>query len=166
MVLIREEGPGDASAVRRVNEEVFEGQEEAGLVDALRSRGVVTLSLVAVKDGQIVGHILFTPATIEGPEREFPAVALGPMAVLPEHQRQGIGTALAEAGLARCREAGHECAIVLGIAAYYPRFGFELASRWSIKDVWGATENFMAMELRDGALHGCEGVAKYQPEFG
>ena len=135
------------------------------MVDSLRSRWVVTLSLVAVKDDQVVGHIMFSPVTIEGPEQEFLALGLGPMAVLPKHQRQGIGTALAEAGLAECRKAGHERVVVLGIAAYYPRFGFELASRWGIVYEWGAVENFMAIELRQGALSGCAGVAKYQPEF-
>lgn len=165
MVEIREEEPQDVAAVRHVNELAFGEPDEADMVDALRSRGVVTLSLVAEKDGLIVGHIMFSPVTIEGPEHEFPAVALGPMAVLPEHQRQGIGTALAETGLAECRKAGHERVVVLGHVDYYPRFGFAPASRWGVVYEWGAGDEFMAIELREGALRDCEGVAKYQPEF-
>jgi len=89
---------------------------EAELVGALRERGQITLSLVAVQEGRIVGHILFSPVTIESDNETYPAVGLEPMAVLPELQRQGIGSLLIKAGLEECRQVGHERVVVLGHA--------------------------------------------------
>ena len=166
MVLVRQEELKDVVAVRYVNERAFGQPDEADLVDALRARHKVTLSLVAVKDDQVVGHILFSPVTIESDEVAFPVLGLAPMAVLPEYQRQGIGSALVRAGLESCRNEGHECVIVLGHREYYPRFGFVPASRYGIKCEWGVSdEDFMTIELRDGALRGRAGVARYQAEF-
>lgn len=166
MVTIREEELHDIAAVRYVNEQAFGGPAEADLVDALRSRHKVTLSLVAVKDERVVGHILFSPVTIKSGVKAFSALGLGPMAVLPEYQRRGIGSALVRAGLADCRKMGHECVVVLGHREYYPRFGFVPASKWGIECKWGVPDEvFMVIELREGALRGRAGVAKYQPEF-
>jgi putative acetyltransferase len=114
LLIVRRERPEDIAAVRRVNECAFARPDEANLVDTLRMGSKVTLSLVAVEDGQIVGHILFSPVTIESGDRTFPAAGLGPMAVLPERQRRGIGSQLVKAGLKECRNAGHDCVVVLG----------------------------------------------------
>jgi putative acetyltransferase len=132
-VVVRPESLGDISAIREVDERAFGRPAEANLVDALRARRKVVLSLVAVLDGRVVGHILFSPAAIESGAGLFPVVALAPMAVLPEYQRQGVGSLLVSAGLEECRRLGHECVIVLGHAEYYPRFGFVPASRYGIK---------------------------------
>ena len=165
-MIIRHEEPGDRVAVRRVNEAAFGGSGEANAIDALRERGQLVLSLVAVQDQQVVGHLLFTPAIIEAPDRVWPALGLAPLAVLPEYQRLGIGTALMKHGLEECRQSGYERVIVLGHVAYYPRFGFEPAHRYGISNEFGVTgDAFMVLELHPGALRGVSGVARYQPEW-
>ena len=166
MVTIRRESPEDRAAVREVNERAFGRSGEASLVEELHARNKVLLSLVAIMDGRIIGHILFSPVTIEPGDDDFPAAGLAPMAVSPEFQKQGVGTLLIEAGLDECRKAGIEGLIVLGHPNYYPRFGFVPASRYGIKCEFNvADEVFMAMELREGAFRNRQGTVKYQPEF-
>jgi putative acetyltransferase len=172
MVAVREETPADAEAIRRVNELAFGGAAEADIVEALRAAGAVTLSLVACDDPTpaasdgVVGHVLFSPVTITGAER-VEAVGLGPMAVVPGRQRRGVGGALVAEGIGRLRAAGHALVVVLGHAAYYPRFGFERASRYGIR--WEhpcPDEAFMVLALAPGALARAAGVARYRPELG
>lgn len=166
MITIRPEKQDDLAAIRIVNEQAFGRPAEADLVDALRRNGRVTLSLVAEDGGRVVGHILFSPVTIESGGGVFVGVGLAPVAVLPEFQNQGVGSLLVKHGLDRCREAGHPFAIVLGHSSYYPRFGFSPASRFGIKGEYDVPdEHFMAMELREGALRDRAGMARYQPEF-
>lgn len=165
-LLIRPEQPDDAAGVRRVNELAFNQLDEANLVEALHKVAVGLISLVAVLDGQIVGHILFSPATIQGAGGEFHAIGLAPMAVLPEYQNRGIGSQLLRAGLAECRHQGHRVAIVLGHPAFYPRFGFVPARPRGITCEYDvADDTFMVAELEPGALAGCTGLAKYHPAF-
>lgn len=161
--LIRPERPSDSYAVRRVNDLAFGRPDEYQVVEALRTNGGMTLSFVAEVDGEIVGHITFSPVTID---HEHAAVGLGPMAVLPEHQRSGIGSRLVREGLDALREAGHAAVIVLGHPEYYPRFGFIPASRFGIR--WERPcpdEAFMALELKPGALEEKAGVVRYRAEF-
>lgn len=166
MITIRQEKPEDAVAIHHVNEQAFGRTAEVELVDKLRANGKVTLSLVAVQDGEIVGHILFSPVTIESGEQTFAAVGLGPLAVRPEFQKQSIGAQLIKRGLEQCRADGHAGMVVLGHPEYYPRFGFVPASRYGITCEYDVPDEvFMMIELRDGALEGCAGMAKYQPEF-
>ncbi len=145
-VLVREETPGDYEAIHRVESEAFGRPEEADLVDALRSHGVLTLSLVAEMNG-VVGHISFSPAAIVGEERTVEAVALAPVAVAPKHQNSGIGSALVRDGLRMCREAGHRIVFLTGHPNYYPRFGFrrgqELGIRCDLVDP--SSDAFMVM---------------------
>jgi len=166
VIIIRRERPEETSAVRRVNEQAFGQRAEAALVDALRQRDELLISLVAIEDEQVVGHILFSPVTVQSDGASWGAMGLGPMAVLPEHQGKGIGSQLVEAGLEECRKTGHEVVVVLGHPEFYPRFGFApskpLGIRWE-KDV--PEEVFMVTELREGALAERGGVVKYLPEF-
>jgi putative acetyltransferase len=165
-MIIRREEPQDIAAIRVVNEQAFGGSGEANAIEALRDRGAATLSLVAVIDDRVVGHLFFTPATIESPDRSWPAIGLAPLAVLPEYQRRGIGTALMDAGLEECRRLGGERVIVLGHPDYYPRFGFERASQYGVRFEFEAPdEACMILALQPGALDGVSGVAKYQPEW-
>jgi len=167
MITIRVEAAEDVDAVWRVNEAAFGRAGEADLVDALRRRGAVILSLVAEQEGEVVGHILFSPVTISDDDKRVTAVGLGPMAVAPGYQRMGIGSQLVEAGLMWLREAGHEVVIVLGHPKYYPRFGFVPASRHGIRWEHDAPEEvFMALSLHPGGLAGVRGIVRYQPEFG
>jgi putative acetyltransferase len=166
MITFRKERPGDENGIRRVNEEAFDQTGEADLVDALRRRGACLVSLVADEDGQIIGHILFTPVTIDGPKPAPEAVGLAPMAVLPSHQRRGIGANLIRIGLEECRKAGCEIAVVLGHPTYYPCFGFQPAHLFGISCEFEVPEEvFMVLPLREGALVGCGGVVRYLPEF-
>jgi len=153
--------------VREVLLRAFDGPGEADLVDRLRSAGAATVSLVAEVEGEVVGHILFSPIEIEGADSKASGVGLAPMAVLPDHQRSGIGSELVREGLARCRELGELRVVVLGHPEYYPRFGFVPANTFGIvSDYDVPDEVFMVQELGPGALDGVNGTAHYRPEFG
>ena len=165
-MIIRREEPQDSAAIRLVNEQAFGGSSEANAIEQLRAREALTLSLVAVIDDQVVGHILFTPIEIVAPDRSWPGLGLAPLAVLPEYQRRGIGSALMDAGLEECRRLGCDRLIVLGHPDYYPRFGFERASQHHVRFEFEAPdEACMILALQPGALDGVSGVAKYQPEW-
>jgi putative acetyltransferase len=165
-VRIRSEAPQDAAQIRSVNETAFGRRAEADLADALRARGAHAISLVAEQDGRVVGHILFTPLTLESRGRQFAAVGLAPIAVLPELQGQGIGSQLVTYGIVESRQAGYECILVLGRPDYYARFGFVAASRYGLRcEVDVSEEAFMALELYRGALVGSSGKVCYPPEF-
>jgi putative acetyltransferase len=164
---VRAEAEADRAAVREVNERAFGGAVEADLVDALRASARPILSLVAEAGGRVVGHILFSPVTVESGSSSFAAMGLAPMAVLPELQRRGVGSALVRRGLEECLRAGHEAVFVLGHPEYYPRFGFETAARKGFGCEYPVPdEAFMVAELREGALAGRAGLVKYRPEFG
>jgi putative acetyltransferase len=166
MLIIRQETPEDVAAIRHVNEEAFGQKEEAEIIEKLRSRGALTVSLVAVQGNEIVGHISFSPVKVESEHSSFEAISLAPMAILPAYQRQGIGSQLVRAGLEECRRIGHELVVVLGHPNYYPRFGFVPASTYGIKSEYDVPdEAFMVLELRQGAYSGRSGIVKYQPEF-
>jgi putative acetyltransferase len=166
LITIRPETPEDAVAIGQVNEQAFGQKQEAEIIDRLRSRGVLTVSLVAVQDNQIVGHIAFSPVKIESELSSFEAMALAPMAVLPTYQRRGIGSRLVTAGLEECRHFGHEIIVVLGHSNYYPRFGFTPAKPEGIDcEFQVPDEAWMILELRKGALAGRRGTVKFQPEF-
>ena len=166
MIIIRSEKLEDVTAIRIVIKQAFGRSAEADLVDALRQNGKALLSLVAEERGQVVGHILFSPVTVETANGERSGVGLAPLAVLPEFQNRGVGSLLVEQGLNHCRAAGHAFAVVLGHAHYYPRFGFSKASRFGIKCEYDVPEeHFMAIELQEGALQNQAGIARYQPEF-
>jgi putative acetyltransferase len=166
MIVVRQEQPADFAAIRSVTEQAFGRSAEADLIEALRTRGQVLLSLVAERGTELVGHCLFSPVTLAAGGNICAVVGLGPMAVIPALQRQGIGTLLVQYGLEHCRQADYDGVVVLGHAAYYPRFGFAPASRYAIRCEYDVPDEvFMAIEFRLGALQECAGTAKYQPEF-
>jgi putative acetyltransferase len=159
--LIRPETDADHVAIREVNRRAFGTDAEARLVDALRAGGYVQCSLVAKIDGLVIGHILFSDLPIATARGAIPAVALAPMAVLPEFQRQGIGTALVRDGLDRCRTAA---VIVVGHPEYYPRFGFSAALGAQLESPYPGPA-FMALELVPDCLAGVVGRVEYPPPF-
>jgi putative acetyltransferase len=168
MALIRQERPADFGPVAEVNRSAFGRNDEARLVDILRQRPgfVPELSLVAEIEGRVVGHILFTTVAVQGTAGSHPSLALAPMAVSPEFQGQGIGSELVRVGLQRARELGHTTIIVIGHAEYYPRFGFEPASRHRIQPPFPVPdEAFMVYALVPGAPDGIEGVVRYPEAF-
>jgi putative acetyltransferase len=162
LIRIREETPEDVAAVREVNRQAFGQDEEGALVDALRASGAVLLSLVAVQDHQVVGHIMYSPLQVG----VVTGAALAPMAVLPDHQGQGIGSQLVRAGTSRLKESGCPFIIVVGHAHYYPRFGFTPASDWGITCEWEVpAEAFMLLVLDHARMASVSGRAVYRPEF-
>ena len=166
MLSVRRELPQDIDSIRYVNEQAFGQKQEANLVDELRNRGVVTLSLVAITLDDIVGHILFSPVTVNSETSSFEAITLAPMAVLPGYQKKGIGSQLVCAGIEECRVLGHEVVVVLGHPDYYPRFGFVPARPKGIECEFEAPdEAWMILEIREGALAGRRGTVRFQPEF-
>ena len=148
MVQIRSEQSNDIVAIHRVYEQAFGGDPEANLVDRLRATGSLILSLVAIEDHEVVGHIAFSPVRIDSTSGTKGAVGLGPLGVLPAYQRRGIGSELVRAGLAELRKAGHGVVVVLGHPNYYPRFGFVPAENHGIRWEYDApSEAFMVKEL-------------------
>ena len=158
------EQPEHAAAVAALNRAAFGGDFEAKLVARLHLDCLVAVSLVAV-EGSVVGHILFSELAVEVDGRSVAAMALAPMAVRPDRQRQGVGTALVHEGLARVRTAGREAVIVLGHPQYYPRFGFSAAMARKLRSPFPG-EAFMALELVPGALAGASGSVRYPAAFG
>jgi putative acetyltransferase len=165
MAVIRPERPGDSTQIRHVNELAFGQPAEADLVDTLRTTCSEALSLVAEDGGEIVGHILFTPVVVEG--RLVSGMGLAPMAVLPDRQRQGIGSQLVKRGLDHLRERGCPFVVVVGHPEYYPRFGFEPASKHGLACQWEGMPDaaFMVLVLDEHAMEGVSGVARYRDEF-
>ena len=163
LIEIREERSDDVAAVREVNRRAFGQDQESNIVDALRTNGGALLSLVATVNGQVAGHIMYSPLTVA---ENVNGVALGPMAVVPEYQRQGIGTKLIEAGNRKIKDAGYPFIIVVGHAEYYPRFGFRPAIEYGIKCEWDIPDEvFMLLVLNEAKMQGASGLAKYRHEF-
>jgi putative acetyltransferase len=157
---------GDADAVSEVHRRAFDGRtEEARVVQRLHDADEAVVSLVAVEDDRVVGHVLFSPTSVDEQGETLELVGLAPVGVLPERQNEGIGSSLIRRGLARCREAGVDAVVVLGDPGYYSRFGFERASDYGLGNEYGADEAFMVNPLTDGTLDGVAGTVVYRPEF-
>lgn len=165
MITTRAESQNDASDIRNINRLAFGGPEEARLVEQLRGEVAPLVSLVLESDGQMIGHILFSPVELE----QYPdlrIMGLGPMAVRPEKQRQGFGQALVRKGLDDCRRLGAGAVVVLGHPEYYPRFGFRKASAFGLVSKFDVPDEvFMALELIPGYLDNAVGTARYAPAF-
>ena len=169
MVEIRQENKNDYEEIYNVVKTAFETAEhsdgnEQDLVVALRNSDsfIPELSLVAIKDNKIVGHILFTKIKIGNHEE----LALAPLAVLPEYQKQGIGSKLIQQGHKIAKELGYHYSIVLGSETYYPKFGYVPAIQYGIKAPFEVSnENFMAIKLNDIDIE-IKGTVQYAKEFG
>lgn len=167
MATVRHQQESDIKDIREVNGYAFDQLDEADLVDALRASGKAVVELVAEEedDDSIVGHVMFTPMSIDG--SELKVAGLAPMAVLPEYQGQGIGSLLISEGLDECRLLGYDAVVVLGHPDYYPRFDFKPAAEFGLCAPWDDIPNeaFMAIELHAGALQGVCGIARFASEF-
>ena len=160
---LREEDAADADAIEALTREAFQGhafsqQTEHLIVRALRAAGALRLSLVAVQDGVVIGHVAFSPVSIDGAYTGW--CGLGPLAVVPRHQRRGVGSALVRSGLRRLRAHGAAGCVVLGEPAFYTRLGFAPCPGLQLAGV--PPELFMAQAL-DGAVP--QGTVRYHPAF-
>lgn len=168
MVSCRCETEWDTPAIRELVIAAFGRADEADLIEIIRHSAnfIPELSLVVTHQGEVLAHLLFSLIQIETADQRVPALALAPMAVLPEYQRQGFGSRLMEFGLGRCRELGHKIVIVLGHPEYYPRFGFQCASQFGIECGFPVPdEAFFALELVPGGLDGVKGTVCYPSYF-
>jgi len=165
MIEIRDEAPQDFPAIRNLNVLAFGNLAEALLVDKLRAANKAAISRVAILDGRVVGHILFSPITVERAPARLHGLGLAPMSVLPEFQNQGIGSSLVRDGLEMCRQRGYDLVVVLGHLRFYPRFGFSTAKDYGLDNEYNASDAFMVMELQVGVLGKISGLVKYAPEF-
>ncbi|MBN1572176.1 MAG: N-acetyltransferase [Deltaproteobacteria bacterium] len=165
---IRSETADDQKSIYDLHLSAFGRRVEPELVGKIRSKEnfIPELSLVAVNENKILGHLLFSIITIESEGKEIPVLALSVISVLPEYQKKGIGTKLIKRGLEKCRRLGHNVIIVIGHPSYYPRFGFVPASGYGLSVPFEAPdEAVMAAELAHGALNGISGTIQYPPEF-
>ncbi|RZB31559.1 MAG: putative acetyltransferase [Desulfobacteraceae bacterium Eth-SRB2] len=167
MIEIRFERPKDIDEVRLLNDKTFGQPVEGRIVDKLRKSCHGILSLVAISNNKIVGHIMFSPVTIKTQEGVIQGMGLAPMAVLPELQNQGIGSQLVKEGLGMINNTECPFVIVLGHEKYYPRFGFQRASKYGLKSQWQGVpdEAFMVMILNDSVMKKVSGIVRYRNEF-
>lgn len=168
-LIIRQENKADYKNVYELNTLAFEEKEEAVLVDLLRKNEefIPQLSLVALLNDEIVGHILFTKIKIiDDNGNEHESLSLAPMAVLPKYQKKGIGGKLINKGLSTAAKLKFKSVIVLGHENYYPKFGFEPTTKWKITAPFDVPTNaFMGLELVKDSLNNVSGIVKYPEEF-
>ena len=164
---IRNEEEKHFDAVRDIMRAAFPTEAESKLMDVLRANGKSVISLVAVSDEKVLGHILFSPVSTT-PPGEARGLGLAPVAVHPEVQSQGIGSQLIREGLRVCKEMGFDYCVVLGGPKYYRRFGFEKASLHGLQNEYGVDEELMVIRFENGSpLTLTPGaLVKYAPEFG
>lgn len=162
---VRPETPADYAAVEQLTRTAFNNEAEVKLIRKLRQAQDDCIALVAEQHGKVVGHILFSPATLQ-PYPNTRLMVLAPMAVSNVLQHQGIGSALVRAGLERCKKREIQAVVVLGHPAYYPRFGFSPASQFNVRCPWQVPDNtFMLLALNPVALKGRSGQVLYHPAF-
>jgi len=162
MVIVRPEAPGDVEGISAVQRDAFGGPLEARLVNALRAAGDLKLSFVAERDGEVIGHIAFSPVQVAGSTSGY---GLAPLAVKPRFQKQGVGRELMSTAMRACSDQGVGFVVVLGDPAYYSRFGFEPARKWGLVDTYGGGDAFQLIELQPGSVPRGAGVVRYAPAF-
>jgi len=161
MIELRTETLSDKSKVFDVVERAFGRPDEAELANLVRDRGNSTIAQVALDDDSIVGYVLASQISFE-PSNNLHCIAIGPVAVVPESQGAGVGSKLMRHTIHLATVHGFDAVFLLGNPSYYSRFGF---TRTHIANEYGATDAFMALELRDGSLQGVVAKAKYVGEF-
>jgi len=164
MITIRTERAQDIAAVRHVHVTAFPTTAEADLVERLRAGGKAEVSLVAETEDHIVGHIVFSRVTFD-PPLNIIAYALGPLAVVPGHEKHAVGRRLVQNGLAECHARDACMVAVLGDSEYYSRFGFEQAGRHGLRNEFGTGQSFMVFMLEASAHPPPSTLVKYAPEF-
>lgn len=163
---IRGERPEDEARVHGIQQAAFGRPDEADLVDTLRAEAKPQLSLVAERDGELMGHVFFSPVSIDGATAAPACAGLAPLGVLPSQQGRGAGSALVREGLSRCRGIGWKAVFLLGNPVYYQRFDFGLAATRGFHYESAANDPFFQMiELEPNALRGHPGLILYHDAF-
>lgn len=163
---IRSAQPADLPAIESIHRAAFPADLEAQLVRLLAARSKDAISLVAVAEDRLLGHVLFSPATIEKAGSILvTGLGLAPVAILPDHQNRGLGSALIRAGLERCRGIGCPFVVVLGEPAFYGRFGFEPGSRFGLTGEFGGEDAFQILWLQEPCSLPTDCLVRYAPEF-
>lgn len=169
MIIIRSEKKEDNDIVYELNRAAFGSELESQIIDTIRKSKnfIPELSLVALDDKEIVGHILFSRAKIKTIDNEIRILVLAPMAVLPKFQNQGIGSLLVREGLKESKSLGYDIVVLIGHPNYYPRFGFTPAMERGLKSSIEVEkpEAFMICELKKDALKGIKGIVEFPPYF-
>jgi putative acetyltransferase len=166
LIRIHSETPADHGRVHAIQSAAFGRPDEAELVDALRASARPQLSLVAEVERRLVGHIFFSPVSIDGSMSTPPCAGLAPVGVLPTHQRGGIGSALIRTGLDRCSELGWKAVFLVGNPDFYSRFGFALAAPRGLRYESESFDSvFQVLELQRGALKGHRGWVRFHEAF-
>jgi putative acetyltransferase len=161
-MIVRPEQPGDAAKISAIHADSFPTDGEARLVEQLRASKRLIASLVADENGQLVGHVAFSPVSVAS---GAPGAGLAPIAVAAPHRRRRIAAELVRAGLQACHDLDYGWAVVLGESDYYSRFGFRPAAEFGLEDEYGGGSAFQAIELIPGTLPMNAGRVKYAPEF-
>lgn len=164
-MLIRTEAPADILAIDALLKKVFPNEQEAQLVMQLRENARITLSLVACNDdGELIGHVLFSPVTLDGEDLGWQGLA--PLAIATEYRQQGIAKQLINEGISSLAEFGYSGCFVLGDPNFYQRFGFTQADQFGFTSIYpDAEQAFQAQSLYGDAFAGHKGLIEYAPEF-
>ncbi len=178
-IVVRQEEEKDHRRVEEITRAAFDYPErilrgkigcpyEHWMVHELRLRdGIAELSLVAqLKDGTTVGHIICSKAVVKKESYTLPVLNFGPLSVLPEYQRQGIGQALVRAMIEKAQKLGYGAILFFGRPEYYPQFGFKDAAIYGISDAEGCNyPAFMSMELKEGYLKDARGGRFFESDI-
>ena len=172
-IIYRQENPADYEQVNEVVREAFKNeptsdQTEHLLVERLRKSEafIPQLSIVAVSNGAIIGHILLTKVEIKSENQSFESLSLAPVSVKPEYQNKGIGSRLVRKSHDIAKKLGFKSVMVLGHEHYYPKFGYQPASNFDIEFPFDAADkNCLAIELEKNGLKGVSGKVEYPKEF-
>ena len=153
----------DLDAICQLNRAAFAEHGETKAFNQFREHRDDILSLVAEEEGELLGHVLFSPVMLSTPEGVVTGMGLGQLAVSPHQQNQGIGTGLAETGIKQIRQTGCPFIIVIGHASYYPRFGFRLGSAHNIQCQWQGIpdDTFMVLILDQHRQNSLSGLASF-----
>ena len=167
-ITIEAETEGDYEQITRLHAIAFNGDGEARLVEKLRRTPIYIpeLSLVAKYRNAIIGHILFYPIKINTCRKKCNSLALAPVSVIPSFQNRKVGSRLIKEGLEKAQKLGFKSVIVVGHPEYYPRFGFEKASKYGISAPFHVPDNALfAIELQKDGLKNCSGIIEYPSEY-
>ncbi|WP_109355359.1 GNAT family N-acetyltransferase [Sphingorhabdus sp. EL138] len=162
---LRTEGTDDQQPIFAVNKAAFATDAEARLVDMLREDGDLYFSQVAEEDGTIIGHIALSPMDTTADDRPVKALGLGPVAVAPNRQHEGVGSQLVQAAIRWAQSQDWQLIILLGNPRYYSRFGFSVEDAKPFASPF-AGPYFQALWLDETAQKPQSGRAEYAPAFG